>query len=52
MAGAAGFGLDAVFVASGLHRPKAGGADLDGAHLADLFDGRKRPRAAMTALAW
>jgi HAD superfamily hydrolase (TIGR01459 family) len=52
MAGAAGFGLDAVFVASGLHRPKAGGADLDGAHLADLFEGRKRPRAAMAALSW
>jgi HAD superfamily hydrolase (TIGR01459 family) len=52
MAGAADFGLDAVFVASGLHRPKAGGADLDGAHLADLFEGRKRPRAAMAALAW
>jgi len=52
MAGAASFGLDTVFVASGLHRPKAGGADLDGAHLANLFEGRKRPRAAMAALAW
>jgi len=52
MAGAASFGLDTVFVASGLHRPKAGGADLDGAHLADLFAGGKRPRAAMAALAW
>jgi HAD superfamily hydrolase (TIGR01459 family) len=52
MAGAASFGLDTVFVASGLHRPKDGGADLDGAHLADLFEGRKHPRAAMAALAW
>jgi len=52
MAGAADFGLDAVFVASALHRPKAGGTNLDGAHLADLFEGRKRPRAAMAALAW
>jgi HAD superfamily hydrolase (TIGR01459 family) len=52
MAGAAGFSLDAVFVASGLHRPKAGSVDLDGAHLADLFAGRKRPRAATAALAW
>lgn len=53
MAGAADFGVDAVFVASGLHRPKtASGADLDGVHLAELFEGRKAPRAAMATLVW
>lgn len=52
MAGAADFGLDAVFVASALHRPRDGGTNLEGAHLADLFKGRKRPRGAMAALAW
>jgi hypothetical protein len=53
MAGAADFGVDAVFVASGLHRPKTtSGADLDGVHLAELFEGRKAPRAAMATLVW
>jgi HAD superfamily hydrolase (TIGR01459 family) len=51
MAGAADFGLDAVFVASGLH-VGPGGEGLDDVRLADLFEGRKPPRAAMPALAW
>ena len=51
MAGATGFGLDAVFVASGLH-VGPGGEGLDDLRLAELFEGRKRPRAAMPALAW
>jgi HAD superfamily hydrolase (TIGR01459 family) len=51
MAGAAGFGLDAVFVASGLH-VGPGGEGLDELRLAELFEGRKPPRAAMPALAW
>jgi HAD superfamily hydrolase (TIGR01459 family) len=59
MAGAAGFGLDAVFVASGLHvanaargADAAGNAHLDAAILGDLFEGMAPPRAAMPALAW
>ena len=58
MAGAASFGLDAVFVASGLHVPKAPNdekaprAALDDLHLMELFEGLKAPRAAMPALAW
>jgi HAD superfamily hydrolase (TIGR01459 family) len=51
MAGAADFGLDAVFVASGLHIGP-GGEGLDDVRLAELFEGRKAPRAAMPALAW
>jgi HAD superfamily hydrolase (TIGR01459 family) len=51
MAGAADFGLDAVFVASGLH-VGPGGEGLDALRLAELFEGHKPPRAAMTALAW
>lgn len=58
MAGAASFGLDAVFVASGLHAPKTSSdakmprAALDEFHLLELFEGLKPPRAAMPALAW
>ena len=51
MAGAAEFGLDAVFVASGLHVGPCG-EGLDDLRLAELFEGRKAPRAAMPALAW
>jgi len=51
MAGAADFGLDAVFVASGLH-VGPGGEGLDDLRLAELFEGRKPPRAAMPALIW
>jgi len=51
MQGAADFGLDSVFVASGLH-VGPGGEGLDELHLAELFDGRRPPRAAMPALAW
>jgi HAD superfamily hydrolase (TIGR01459 family) len=51
MRGAADFGLDAIFVASGLH-VGPGGVGLDELRLAELFDGRKRPLAAMPALAW
>jgi HAD superfamily hydrolase (TIGR01459 family) len=51
MAGAAEFGLDAVFVASGLH-VGPGREGLDDLRLAELFEGRKAPRAAMPALAW
>jgi HAD superfamily hydrolase (TIGR01459 family) len=53
IAGAAGFGIDAVFVASGLHAPGEGGEALDAPHLAELFaHDTKRPIAAMRALAW
>jgi HAD superfamily hydrolase (TIGR01459 family) len=51
MAGAADFGLDAVFVASGLH-VAPGGEGLDDLRLVELFEGRKPPRAAMPTLAW
>ena len=51
MAGADEFGLDAVFVASALH-VGPGGEGLDDLRLAELFEGRKAPRAAMPALAW
>ena len=51
MAGAASFGLDTVFVASGLH-VGPGGEGLDDLRLGQLFEGRKPPRAAMPALAW
>jgi HAD superfamily hydrolase (TIGR01459 family) len=51
MAGAADYGLDAVFVASGLH-VAPGGEGLDDLRLVELFEGRKPPRAAMPALAW
>jgi HAD superfamily hydrolase (TIGR01459 family) len=59
MAGAASFGLDAVFVASGLHvsnaargKDAAGNANLDELVLGELFEGLGSPRAAMPALAW
>jgi HAD superfamily hydrolase (TIGR01459 family) len=51
MAGAADFGLDAVFVASGLH-VAPGGEGLDDLRLVELFEGWKPPLAAMPALAW
>ncbi len=56
--GAAGFGVDAVFVASGVHAPanSRGEVDaeaLDRTHLAELFAAAKRrPLAAMRALDW
>ena len=58
IAGAAGVGIDAVFVASGLHVPPnsggEGGAEtLDRAHLAELFaHAKRRPLGAMRALIW
>lgn len=58
IAGAAGFGIDAVFVASGLHVPansggEAGAEALDRVHLAELFaHAKRRPLAAMRALDW
>ena len=58
IAGAASFGIDAVFVASGLHVPSNRGGDagedaLDGMHLAELFaHAKRRPLGAMRALAW
>lgn len=53
MAGAGGFGLDAVFVASGLHAPGEGSETLDASHLAELFGKAiKRPIAATRALQW
>jgi len=51
MAGASDYGLDSVFVASGLH-VGPGGEGLDDLRLAEQFEGRKAPRAAMLALAW
>jgi HAD superfamily hydrolase (TIGR01459 family) len=58
IAGAAGVGIDSVFVASGLHAPAnsggEGGAEmLDRRHLAELFAAAKRrPLGAMRALRW
>jgi HAD superfamily hydrolase (TIGR01459 family) len=58
IAGAAGVGIDAMFVASGLHVPAhsggEGGAEtLDRAHLAELFaSAKRRPLGAMRALEW
>ena len=58
IAGAAGLGIDAVFVASGLHVPANGGGEggagaLDRAHLAELFaSAEQRPLGAMRALKW
>ena len=58
IAGAAGLGIDAVFVASGLHVPansggEGGAGTLDRAHLAELFaSAEQRPLGAMRALKW
>jgi len=53
IAGAANLGLDAVFVASGLHAPGEGGEALDAPHLAELFaETEGRPIAATRALDW
>jgi ribonucleotide monophosphatase NagD (HAD superfamily) len=58
IAGAGRFGIDSVFVASGLHVPannggEAGPETLDERHLAELFaDAKHRPLGAMRALAW
>jgi len=58
IAGAAGVGIDTVFVASGLHVPATGGGDrsaamLDRRHLAELFAfAERRPLGAMRALKW
>jgi HAD superfamily hydrolase (TIGR01459 family) len=53
IAGAGSFGIDSVFVASGLHAPGEGGEALDAAHLTELFgqEGR-RPIAATRGLQW
>jgi len=53
IAGAGSFGIDSVFVASGLHAPGEGGEALDAAHLIELFgqEGR-RPIAATRGLQW
>lgn len=59
MAGAASLGLDAVFVASGLHvsnaargEDAAGNANLDDLVVGELFEGLRPPLAAMPALGW
>jgi len=57
IAGAAGVGIDSVFVASGVHVPANSGGDagkdaLDASHLAELFAHAGRPLAAMPALVW
>mgnify|MGYP003289225477 CR=1 FL=1 len=58
IAGAAGVGIDTVFVASGLHVPAQSGGDsnaamLDRRHLAELFaSAKRRPLGAMRALKW
>jgi hypothetical protein len=50
--GAANFGLDTVFVASGLHVAKTSGHDtLEDLLLAELFEGVATPLAAMPELA-
>jgi ribonucleotide monophosphatase NagD (HAD superfamily) len=51
MEGAAGVGLDAVFIASGLHLDNRDDA-LDRSVVAALFAGRKPPLAALERLAW
>ena len=54
IAGAAGLGIDSVFIASGLHVPsKSGGEALEARHLEELFARvEPRPRGAMPTLAW
>jgi HAD superfamily hydrolase (TIGR01459 family) len=58
IAGAAGVGIDTVFVASGLHVPAHAGGDssaamLDRRHLAELFaTAERRPLGAMRGLKW
>jgi HAD superfamily hydrolase (TIGR01459 family) len=58
IAGAASVGIDAVFVASGLHVPTNSGGEageemLDELHLGELFaSAKRRPLGAMRALAW
>jgi HAD superfamily hydrolase (TIGR01459 family) len=58
IAGAAGVGIESVFVASGLHVPSTRGGEggpeaLDARHLAELFAPAKtRPVAALRALVW
>ena len=53
IAGAGNFGIDALFVASGLHAPGEGGEALDAPHLAELFaQASRRPIAATRALDW
>lgn len=52
MEGAAGVGLDAVFIASGLHLNNSRGGGLDRSAVASLFAGRKPPLAALDRLTW
>jgi len=53
IAGAGGFGIDAVFVVSALHAPGEGGEALDAPHIAELFaEARRWPLAATHALKW
>lgn len=53
IAGAANFGIDAVFVASALHAPGDGSDALDAEHTAELFAQTSRlPIAATLALDW
>jgi len=53
IAGAGGFGIDAIFVASGLHAPCEGSEALDAEHVAQLFGPEsRRPIAATRAFDW
>jgi HAD superfamily hydrolase (TIGR01459 family) len=52
MEGAAGVGLDAVFIASGLHIDNSREDGFDRDVVAVLFAGRKPPLAALERLAW
>jgi HAD superfamily hydrolase (TIGR01459 family) len=52
MEGAAGVGLDAVFIASGLHIDNAREDGFDRDAVAALFVGRKPPLAALERLVW
>jgi HAD superfamily hydrolase (TIGR01459 family) len=55
LAGARGFGVDALFIASGIHRPALmSGDEIDSARLAELFapDGTPPAVAAMPFLRW
>lgn len=55
MAGAAGYGIDGLFIASGIHAEELSaldGAEPDGAALARLFAGHAHPLGVMARLAW
>lgn len=53
IAGASNLGIDAIFVASGVHVPTLGSEGLKSSRIAELFvNARRRPLAVTDALAW